>query len=651
MEKIAFIVDRLNSAPFDKGYTTMSEFDGKPSLELLDILAEVLCAIDSEQEAIYKEETENKIHRLLNFLRIMKFANEEQFEDVKSLMLAGDKEMLQTVLHWCLQRFEHLQKRAYLAKYLAPEVVAPEYMGDDLIIELLQRLKEMQAEFKDVHKNIDRLRATASRPGELKTQISRLELEKGQLQKKIQKMKKDSHHDEAYFQDMLKATSALRKEQEEDVRIQEKLREHRRALQDVDNHYNEVGKKLNEAKTSGVHKQSAEQLLNKLQKDVADVVDKKDRIEAQLAEKEATYERLAGWGGADRNTTEDDVRAKREQLSGLNEQISVAQDRLDSALESNQKLVVYRQASAMALKSVREREESFEKLTEEKRRIMKSVEDREEELHAAGISSKQLSGKMDLKKYGAIVREKIEKYKRMREELASLRNESVILQRTEAILKTRDDKVEDFLLALEKQKGVEGYRATKESLEDLTNKTALVDQMKGATLEQISQLVEQIGREFKNKQAQLQPLIMELKAVRAEYMDVEAAHTEKKEHYDKIAVGLDLEKQLLERECDTLQDECLREESRYHYINNQISINKIKTKRVEDEKAYQAGDGRMLRDFASFKDLYANKLANQEQLTKSLRKRQKELKENVDSLSNQKMLFKVSCGSFYAFSC
>ena len=45
----------------------------------------------------------------------------------------------------------------------------------------------------------------------------------------------------------------------------------------------------------------------------------------------------------------------------------------------------------------------------------------------------------------------------------------------------------------------------------MTQQTAAVDQMKGATLEQISQLVEQIGREFRNKQAQLQPIIAELK--------------------------------------------------------------------------------------------------------------------------------------------
>lgn len=45
----------------------------------------------------------------------------------------------------------------------------------------------------------------------------------------------------------------------------------------------------------------------------------------------------------------------------------------------------------------------------------------------------------------------------------------------------------------------------------MSERTAEVDQMKGATLEQISAMVEEIGREFKSKQMQLQPRMAELK--------------------------------------------------------------------------------------------------------------------------------------------
>ena len=99
------------------------------------------------------------------------------------------------------------QKRAYLGKYLSPENVAPEFLNDDLILDLTQKLKEMQGEFKEVHKHVDQLRNTSARPGELRAEISRLDAEKQQLQAKIHKMKNNSHNDEGYFQDMLKVGS------------------------------------------------------------------------------------------------------------------------------------------------------------------------------------------------------------------------------------------------------------------------------------------------------------------------------------------------------------------------------------------------------------------------------------------------------------
>jgi uncharacterized coiled-coil protein SlyX len=138
----------------------------------------------------------------------------------------------------------------------------------------------------------------------------------------------------------------------------------------------------------------------------------------------------------------------------------------------------------------------------------------------------------------------------------------------------------------------------------MSEKTAAVDQLKGATLEEISAMVEQIGREFKSKQLQLQPLMQELKSLRQDYMELDSRYQEAKNTYDKVAITLDLDKQALEKECDAFQEECLREESRYHTLNSLVSIAKIRLQRAEQEKKWNDGNGRMLRDFASFKELY-----------------------------------------------
>ena len=66
-----------------------------------------------------------------------------------------------------------------------------------------------------------------------------------------------------------------------------------------------------------------------------------------------------------------------------------------------------------------------DKLSEELRRLNKLVEEKEQELKNKNLANGNGAGKIgkkDLKKYGAQVREKIESYKKMREELAAMRS-------------------------------------------------------------------------------------------------------------------------------------------------------------------------------------------------------------------------------------
>lgn len=211
MERIAFIVDRLNSPPFRKGFSTLSELDSKSPLELLDLVCEVIVSIDPDLESLLKDTTESRIQRIIKFLVLMKFnIPEDQMDDFQNLLMAGDVDILHTILHWCLQRFEHLQKRAYLSKYLMPVDVPPEFINEGLIVELSQRLKQLQQEFKEVHKTVDQLRLqTGNRPAELKAEIAQLEQERTQLQSKIQRMKKDTSGDDTYFQEMLKVCETI----------------------------------------------------------------------------------------------------------------------------------------------------------------------------------------------------------------------------------------------------------------------------------------------------------------------------------------------------------------------------------------------------------------------------------------------------------
>jgi len=93
-ERIAFIVERLNGPPFRKGLSTMTEFDSKSSLELLDLVCEVVVAIDPDQESLLKDTTESRIQRITKFLLIMKFHIPEDQMDVD---VASHEEVLKIV--------------------------------------------------------------------------------------------------------------------------------------------------------------------------------------------------------------------------------------------------------------------------------------------------------------------------------------------------------------------------------------------------------------------------------------------------------------------------------------------------------------------------------------------------------------------------
>jgi chromosome segregation ATPase len=218
--------------------------------------------------------------------------------------------------------------------------------------------------------------------------------------------------------------------------------------------FSDATKRFAELKRSGVQTQSAEQILTKLHADVKELNDRREGVDRLINEREAHLEKLQSWDNTDRITTDEDVRMKREQLQDLQESCKSLSERLEGVMNANTGLIMFKAAKSSALTKYRDRENEVERLSEELRRLNKQTEDKEADLKSKGGTSGKI-GKRDLKKYGAVVREKIEGYKKMREELAALRAELVILQSTEHTLRSRHSNLDDFLSEMERQKGVE----------------------------------------------------------------------------------------------------------------------------------------------------------------------------------------------------
>lgn len=245
----------------------------------------------------------------------------------------------------------------------------------------------------------------------------------------------------------------------------------------------------------------------------------------------------------------------------------------------------------------------------------------------------------EFKTYAANLRNKTGQFKKLKEELADLRQETVVLSRTEAILKSRCKGLEGFMKDLEERHGVEGYTATEDKLEQVSSLTAALNQTKGKTLEEISKIVTDINQALKERKNKLAPQIKELRSVRGTYQELETAYLEKKGIFENTAAGLESERVKLEQECGSYQDECLREESRYHLLNCMMQKTTVDLERTRMEDKFSRNDGRLLPDFKTFSDLYQNKISQQQSLSQALRKHQNALKENAPQDGVQRAMF------------
>merc|ERR1712159_870860 len=124
----------------------------------------------------------------------------------------------------------------------------------------------------------------------------------------------------------------------------------------------------------------------------------------------------------------------------------------------------------------------------------------------------------------------------------------VVLHRTEQILRGRDKNLDDFIKKLEANRGVKGYRETQERVEKASEDNDQVNVNKEQTLEQISEIVRDITAQLKERKTYLAPQIKRLREVRKEFQEVETKYNVKKGLYEKVAVGLEVERQQLEQE-------------------------------------------------------------------------------------------------------
>ena len=589
-------------------------------------MVDVLGTMEAEMAVDVREEIkETLVPRVVNFLRILKFPNmprvddEAEVERMNKGIGDGDKNYVYPILQWALQDFAKLSKRAYLAKYLVPEQIPQEFMQDEVLVEIHTSHKELQMQFKEVHKRVEKLRNEPTRPGEIKGEITTLEDERKQLSLKIERLRKQTDG-EPGFAALLEATSALRQQQDEDSRLNENQRKQIMTLQHVRQRHEEMSKRLQQLKRSQSANSSAEDMMRQLAEEVKELQHRVNVVMPRELEQETFKLQKLQEQMHEPHRSKEDVEQMQGEVEGLEGRCRQLRQQIDDEVGSrfDNKLAMFRQTALVAAKKLASKEDELEALEQNHARIKEEVEEKEARL--SEVSGPKHMTREEFKAYGNTLREKTHTYKKMKMELGELRNELVLLGRTEQILRGRDRNLEDFLQNLEMKKGIVGYRETQQKLERASEITSSVDANKEQTLEQISGIVQEINNQLKDRKTHLAPQIKRLREVRKEYQEVETEYNRKRQMYDKVAVGLEVERQQIEQEADALQGDCLREESNYHYFQNLTSIAQANLDRVRNEEKWSRGEGKLLPNFDTYAALYKDKEARQKALKEQLQR-------------------------------
>ncbi|XP_077895314.1 intraflagellar transport protein 81 homolog isoform X2 [Ictidomys tridecemlineatus] len=576
-DQIKFIVDNLNKEPFKKNYNLIT-FDSLEPMQLLQVLNDVLAEIDPKQVVDIREEMpEQTAKRMLSLLGILKYkppGNATDMSTFRQGLVIGSKPVIYPVLHWLLQRTSELKKRAYLARFLIKLEVPNEFLQDETVADTNKQYEELMEAFKTLHKECEQLKTSGFSTAEIRKDISAMEEEKDQLIKRVERLKKRVETVQNH-QRMLKIARQLRVEKEREEFLAQQKQEQKNQLFHAVQRLQRVQNQLKSMRHAAADAKP-ESLMKRLEEEIkfnSYMVTEKFPKEIESKKKELHFlQKVVSEPAMDHS----DLLELESKINEINTQINQL---IEKKMMRNEpiegKLSLYRQQASI---------------------ISRKKEAKAEELQEAK-----------------------EKLANLEREVSLKTNQTREFDGTE-VLKGDEQTIEE-------KKGISGYSYTQEELERVSALKSEVDEMKGRTLDDMSEMVKKLNSLVSEKKSALAPVIKELRQLRQKCQELTQECDEKKSQYDSCAAGLESNRSKLEQEVRGLREECLQEESKYHYTNCMIKNLEVQLRRATDEmKAYVSSDQQEKRK--AFREQYTKNIAEQENLGKKLREKQKAVRES-----------------------
>ena len=639
-EQIKYIVQELNKPPFNKGLNLIN-FDSHDSLQILQILTDVLNELNGRQRLQVREEgADQTAIRIFGDLRVLRYkptaSDPESLSKFRQGIVQGEKHVVYPILEWLLRNFTDLKKRAYLAQYLVKIDVPSDFLADGQIAELFQQYEHNIEDFKEIHKQLEMVRNSGFNTAEIKKDIASMEDERDQLIKRVERLKKKveaSPNSEV----MLHAAKNLHIEKNRAEKLQKQKQEQNQLIMQSGHRINRLQQQLREMKQA-ILGMTPEALYQRLEEEVkVNEYMVKDKLPKELEAKRKAIKEI--------QSVVNEPALGQAELAAISTQIKSATTEHNQLIEkkmmskegAEDKQAVFRNQAAIIGRKKETAAEKLFSLREEFNRIQNENSEKRAQLQQTGGSDVPVLRGEEFTKYANKLRSLNVEYKAKRQELAEMKAEAGVLARTEEILSHRSDNVNSYISKIEAQKGVLGFRDTQEALENVSHKKSETDQAKGVALEDMSRIVQKLNKRISEKKESLAPLIAQVKPLRAEAETLQAEHTKKKGQYDTLIAGLESNRAKLEQEVKALRDEISSEESRYQYLKSMTRFLTIQQEKVADEmKSYTSSDTEAKRK--SFREQYAKRIQEQENLGKNLRDKQKHLRDNqIDTTKHLKI--------------
>ncbi|XP_070820480.1 intraflagellar transport protein 81 homolog [Chaetodon trifascialis] len=638
-EQLKFIVEQLNRDPFKKNFNLIT-FDSLEPMQLLQILNDVLAEIDPKQAIDIREEMpEQTIKRMCALLGMLKYKPPGSLSDVSSFrqgLVTGSKPVVHPILHWLLQRVPELKKRAYLARFLVKLEVPAEFLQDDVINDTSHQYEELVEGFKTYHKECEQLRASGFSTAEIRRDISAMEEEKDQLIKRVERLKKRvesvSNH-----QRMLEQARQLRVEKEREESLAQQKQEQRNQLFQAEQRLQRLQQQLKDLRQAAADA-NPESLMKRLEEEIkinSYMVSEKLPKELEGMRRTVQYlQKIASepaMGQADVQELEDKIKEVDSQTNQLIEKRMMRNDPMDD------KLTLYRQQASIIIRRKESKAEELQEAREELAAAERELRQRTSQAQAS--NGEEVVRGDELKRLVVKLRSKGTVYKKKRQEIAELKAEYGVLQRTEEILKQRHETVQQKLQIMEAEKGISGYSNTQEELERVSAIKSELDEKKGRTLDDMSEMVKKLNSMIVEKKSALAPIIKELRSLRQRCQELSQEYEEKKTQYESCTAGLESNRSKLEQEVKALREETSQEENRYHYINSMSEIVEMQIQRATEEmKAYVSSDPQERKK--AIREVYMKNISEQELLGKKLREKQKMLRESHSANMEQMKMWR-----------